>query len=197
MMTRRLVLGAGLAMGASGCWGGFGLTKKLYDWNATIGNKWVVWLVFFLFFILPVYGVCTLVDALVINSIEFWSGSNPLGNNAPSPAAEKTIEHEDGSRITFTRVNDTTMRVVRRDPSGEFLDGYEMVMEGDKAGQMRALDGTILVTNERLADGTLAVTYNGETTLVTKAQQEQVAASKNYVVAAGELLPNGLAVAMR
>jgi len=199
MMTRRLLLGAGLALTASGCWGGFGLSKKLYDWNATVGNKWVVWLVFFLFSIIPVYGVCLMVDALVINSIEFWSGSNPMGNNAPGPAAERerVIDNGDGTRTTLTRLDSHTMRAVRTDSEGQFLDGIEIVMEGERAGQVRSLDGHVLVTNERLSDGTMAVTYNGETTFVTKAQQDQVAASKNYVVAAAELLPSGRAIAMR
>lgn len=201
MMTRRLLLGAGLAVGASGCWGGFGLSKKLYDWNAGVGNKWVVWLVFFLFAIIPVYGVCLLVDCLVINSIEFWSGSNPMGHNAPTAPGtaekERTIDNGDGTKTTLSRVDGTTMRVVRRDPEGHFLDGFEVQMEGERAGQVRTLEGEVLVTNERLSDGTLAVTFNAETTFVSPAQQEQIAASKNYVAAAGELLPTGRAVAMR
>jgi hypothetical protein len=28
--------------------------------------------------ILPVYGLCTLGDALIFNSIEFWGGENPI-----------------------------------------------------------------------------------------------------------------------
>ena len=59
----------------SSCIGSFGLHTKLRQWNEGISNKFVNELVFLAFNIIPVYGVCYLADALVINSIEFWSGS--------------------------------------------------------------------------------------------------------------------------
>ena len=52
------------------CIGSFGLHSKLVNWNQSIGNKFVNELVFLAFNIIPVYGVCYLADALVINSIE-------------------------------------------------------------------------------------------------------------------------------
>lgn len=60
------------------CIGSFQLTNKLLSWNKTIGNKFVNELVFIAFWILPVYEVSGLADFLVLNSIEFWSGSSPL-----------------------------------------------------------------------------------------------------------------------
>lgn len=60
------------------CMGQFALTKNLYSWNEQISNKFVNELVFVAFWILPVYEVCALADVLVINSIEFWSGDNPM-----------------------------------------------------------------------------------------------------------------------
>lgn len=201
MLTRRLLLGGALALGASGCYGKFALTKKLYDWNGSLGNKFLVWIVFVIFMIVPVYGIAGFVDIWIFNLIEFWTGSNPLsGGSAVSSGggeAERTVDHEDGTRTTMTRVDGQTVRVVRRDPSGGFLDGFELVMEGEKAGMMRTLDGKLLVTNERLDDGSLAVTYNGETTFVSKAQQEQVGNAQNRVLAAAALLPSGTAVAAR
>lgn len=74
----------------SSCMGQFALTKNLYAWNEQISNKFVNELVFVAFFVLPVYEVCGLADLLVINSIEFWSGDNPM------TASTKTIETEHG-----------------------------------------------------------------------------------------------------
>ena len=62
----------------SSCIGNFALTKKLLGWNNQIGNKFINELVFFAFWIIPVYEVTALADVLVLNSIEFWSGSNPI-----------------------------------------------------------------------------------------------------------------------
>lgn len=78
------------SMMMSSCIGSFALTNKLLDWNKRVGNKFVNELVFFAFWIIPVYEVSALADILVINSIEFWSGSNPVA------CGTKVIDGEDG-----------------------------------------------------------------------------------------------------
>lgn len=62
----------------SSCIGSFALSNKILAWNQTIDNKFVNEVVFFAMWIVPVYEVCILADILVINSIEFWSGENPV-----------------------------------------------------------------------------------------------------------------------
>jgi hypothetical protein len=199
MLSRRLLLGGVLALGASGCYGKFALTKKVYDWNGSLGNKFLVWIVFIVFMLVPVYGIAGFVDIWILNLIEFWTGNNPMGGGSAVASAEteRTVEHDDGTRTTMTRLDATTVRVVRRDPAGEVLEACELVMEGENAGMVRALDGKLLSTTERLSDGTLAVTAGGQTTFVSKAQQEQVGAAQHRVLAAASLLPSGTAVAMR
>lgn len=65
----------------SSCIGSFNLTNKLLSWNRTVGSKFANELVFFCFWILPVYEVTLIADVLVLNSIEFWSGNNPVASN--------------------------------------------------------------------------------------------------------------------
>ena len=65
----------------SSCVGSFGLFNRISSWNQSVGNKFVNELVFLALNIVPVYGVAYLADALVINSIEFWSGSNPMAKD--------------------------------------------------------------------------------------------------------------------
>lgn len=77
------------------CIGSFALTNKLLGWNRTIGNKVVNELVFIGFCILPVYEVAALADLVVINSIEFWSGSNPMASGT------KVIEGNDGRYLVM------------------------------------------------------------------------------------------------
>ena len=72
------------------CIGSFALTSKIITWNNQVGSKFVNELVFFAFWILPVYEVTSLADLLVLNSIEFWSGNNPV------EAYTKTVETEQG-----------------------------------------------------------------------------------------------------
>ena len=75
------------------CIGSFTLTNKLLSWNQQIGNKFVNELVFFAFWILPVYEVSGLADIIVLNSIEFWSGSNPVAKGT------KVINGNDGKYL--------------------------------------------------------------------------------------------------
>ena len=60
------------------CYGSFNLTKKLYNWNGTVGDKFINTLVFYGLIIVPVYEIATLADFVVFNTIEFWSGKNPV-----------------------------------------------------------------------------------------------------------------------
>ena len=48
-------------------------------------------LVYILFWVLPVYEVSMLIDGLVLNTIEFWSGSNPVSMN-PGEVESKIVE---------------------------------------------------------------------------------------------------------
>ncbi len=71
------------SIGATGCFGEFALTRKVYEWNDGIagddmGGKVVKTLVFYALNIIPVYGVAGFVDYVVLNLIEFWTGSNPM-----------------------------------------------------------------------------------------------------------------------
>jgi hypothetical protein len=63
------------------CIGSFNLTKKVYEFNKGVGDKWIQELVFLLFVILPVYEVALLIDGVILNLIEFWTGSNPMSMN--------------------------------------------------------------------------------------------------------------------
>ena len=78
------------SMMLSSCIGSFTLTNKLLSWNRHVGSKFVNELVFFAFWILPVYEVSGLADLLVLNSIEFWSGNNPVAKGT------KVIDGKDG-----------------------------------------------------------------------------------------------------
>lgn len=79
--------------GLTSCIGSFTLTNRVLSWNRQVGPKFINELVFFAFWVLPVYEVTAVVDVLVLNSIEFWSGNNPM------EASVKTVNTEDGLYI--------------------------------------------------------------------------------------------------
>ncbi|WP_300502185.1 DUF3332 domain-containing protein [uncultured Duncaniella sp.] len=124
------------SMLTTSCIGSFALTNKLLSWNQQIDNKFVNELVFIAFWIVPVYEVAALADVLVINSIEFWSGDNPVacGTKVIDGKDGRYIVECDGKGYTITSENDKS--VVRLDfdkedqswsvalPNGE---SYELV----------------------------------------------------------------------
>ncbi len=66
----------------TGCTGPFALTKKVHAWQTGFDEKWVDEVAFLGCVILPVYGLATLGDALIFNSVEFWTGDNPMDSVA-------------------------------------------------------------------------------------------------------------------
>lgn len=71
-----LVLGA---MVLNSCVGSFGLTNSVLNWNkSATGNKFLNELIFLV--ITPAYAVCSVADALVLNSIEFWTGNKVIAD---------------------------------------------------------------------------------------------------------------------
>ena len=83
-------LAAFLCSSMTSCMGKFALTRNLYAWNEQVSNKFINEVIFVAFWVLPVYEVCGIADLLVLNSIEFWSGDNPM------TASTKTIDTEHG-----------------------------------------------------------------------------------------------------
>lgn len=103
----------------SSCVGSFGLHSRLATWNQGISNKFVNELVYLACNIIPVYPVCYLADALVINSIEFWSGSNPMA----SIGDVKKVKGENGNYLVETIEN-----------------GYSITKEGEEMSMQLIYD---------------------------------------------------------
>jgi hypothetical protein len=94
----------------TGCFGSFSLTRKVYNWNKTVSSdKWVRWLVFLVITIIPIYGGATLIDAIFTNSVEFWTGRNPM---AYAPGSTKHVQGPNGEMATLTLREDNAIDVV-------------------------------------------------------------------------------------
>ena len=130
------------SMLTTSCIGNFALTNKLLAWNKTISNKFVNELVFFAFWIIPVYEVSALADVIVFNSIEFWSGNNPIA------CGTKVIEGQDGKYLvkcdkngyTITSENDNS--VVHLDFDSNDSSWSVKVNDSDSYKLMTFIDDT-------------------------------------------------------
>lgn len=120
-----LLIGGGSLLFSS-CIGSFSLTNSVINWNKNVGHKFVNELVFVAFWILPVYEVTALADLLVLNSIEFWSGENPV------QASTSFIDTEHGRYIVAC---DETGYTVTHEASG-----HEFRLEFDSESQTWSLE---------------------------------------------------------
>jgi hypothetical protein len=110
-----------LVISQTGCFGEFALTRKAYNWHADIGNKFVRSLLLWI----PmgfVYSITAFVDVVILNLIEFWSGSNPISMNEGDYEMQMaTIDGVD-YKIEATKDTFTTTQ-----------------LSGDKAGEVRVM----------------------------------------------------------
>ncbi len=158
------VLIAALLITAFGCYGSFQLVNKVHKFNGTLGSKWVNELGFLVMVIVPVYGVSAFIDAVILNTIEFWTGKNPMAvNNGP-----QSITLPGGSMALNGPDNSYTLR--------QTIDGKETVIQVvTKDGVTTATDqsGTVLARSARTADGGVVV-YDGTGAVVSTLTQAQV-----------------------
>ena len=115
----------------SGCYGKYACFNKLLAWNGTLGNKWLNSIVHFAMNVIPVYGIALFVDFLVLNTVEFWTGSNPLASG--DSYFEKDAE---GNSIAAVKNADGSMSVELTTAKGEKAN---LTLQRDE-NVVRALD---------------------------------------------------------
>ena len=77
---KKALVAAVLSVGLfASCLGPNRLFNRLHDWNMkATDNRWGNEAIFLVCNIIPVYPIAYLVDIIVLNSIEWWSGENPM-----------------------------------------------------------------------------------------------------------------------
>ena len=82
-----------LCVMGSSCIGSHALFNKISAWNqGASDNKFINELICIAMWVVPVYQISLLGDVLVFNSIEFWTGSNPMAK----VGSMKTVKGSDG-----------------------------------------------------------------------------------------------------
>jgi hypothetical protein len=139
----------GISLFSTGCIGQFGLTHKVLEWNLQTGqnNKWFQEGLFLLLNFLPVYGGAVLVDGIVLNSVEFWTGTNPITNKkAITGASERSTANAEMIAVT-EKVDSDSIRVSIYD-DGHLKQSFliDRTSDGIKA---IATDGSVMGSVDR------------------------------------------------
>lgn len=110
-LTAAIAITLASSITLSSCIGSFALTNKVLGWNRQVGDKFINELVFAAFWILPVYELTGLADLLVLNSIEFWSGENPVhaSTQVIDGKDAKYLVAQDKSGYTITNLSDKSV----------------------------------------------------------------------------------------
>lgn len=149
----------------TGCYGTFPLTKQIYKFNGSIGDKYVKQVVFWAFFIVPVYEVGTLADVIIFNLIEFWTGSNPLSMD------KKTIKDGDNEYLLTSKDNKLTITQTSGANKGQTFE----ILLNKEQNTFYLLKGTEVRPLIKMVDEQTAYLYmpNGETKVVNPSMSNE------------------------
>ena len=106
---------------STACIGRGALGKKLAKWNLEVNEeRWNREIIFFGLYMFGVYPLAGVADILVINSIEFWTGTNPISQESSiSPISYKEFKTDDGTQVTMIHQADDSIDVTLMAADGQ------------------------------------------------------------------------------
>ncbi len=143
----------------AGCYGPFRLTRKLHQWNGEVGSKWANEVVFIVLVWTPVYGLATLGDALIFNSIEFWTGENPIDSAKADSRDAKTkwiARGEAKARLTHVASASGEQFVIEQYKGGKKAESLHIQRVGNNTLAMNE-KGDVLFSAESASDGSVVI----------------------------------------
>ena len=156
------------------CIGSFQLTQKLYAWNRSADNdKWVNELIFIALSACQVYTIAVVIDSIVLNSIEFWTGENPAADTQ-----KRQIKTEEG---IFTISSNASGHKIQKEGSDEIVTFHFNAEENSWSVEAMGQSFPLLqFTGENqakvyLADGsTITVNANEAKALALESHQKEL-----------------------
>jgi hypothetical protein len=116
-----LALGS-LLIAQTGCFGEFALTRKAYNWHDGVSNNKFVKSLLLWIPMAFAYTITAFIDAVILNLIEFWSGSNPVSMNESDYEMQMATIKGIDYKIEATKDTFTTTQ-----------------LNGDEAGEVRVM----------------------------------------------------------
>ncbi|MBF0571063.1 MAG: DUF3332 family protein [Candidatus Omnitrophica bacterium] len=157
----------------AGCTGSFNLTRKVYNFHRSQADKWSDELCFLVVALLPIYGFATLADAIVFNSIEFWTGKNPVDMSYVPPASRIVQNGNEKYRMSYNSKTDqvTLTSLAKGNNHGLIFERADnMITAKNEKGQ-------VLYSSLQGKDGGVSI-YDGKGKLVKNYPAGQIALLK-------------------
>lgn len=156
----------------TGCTGSFNLTRKVYNFHRSQADKWSDELCFLLVTLIPVYSIATFADAIVFNSIEFWTGKNPVDMSYVPPSSRIVQNGKDKYRLSFNdKTNQVALNAIAQGNHGVIFEKSDnMITAKNEKGQ-------VLYSSLQTSDGGVSI-YDGNGKLVKNYPAGQIALLK-------------------
>ena len=154
------LLMTGLLLSNTACIGRMALSGKVGKFNLeVVDGKWPREFVFLALYIIPVYPIAGAIDLIIVNSIEFWVGENPISGQPRLALAgeQKYVIAADGSTATSTLLEDGSIdvEIQATDGSSHFLnlvreDGHAVARDasGQRVAMIDPITGEVVSLTE-------------------------------------------------
>ncbi len=169
-MRKIVVLLSLICFASVGCTGSFMLTKKVYNWHRSMGDKWSDEFGFLVCALIPIYGISTMADAIVFNSIEFWTGKNPV-EEAKADSKSKVVEVGD-QKATLSYNQQANQLKITSQKKGLHPATVTLEKNGDTV-LTKDQNGNVLYTTKKNDNGDYLV-YNRESKLIKSYSQNDL-----------------------
>jgi hypothetical protein len=160
VMGKRAILMLALVAALTGCLGTGGLSGKVKKFNlSATENRWGREALFVGMQALWVYRISTVLDLFIFNSIEFWSGTNPLNGRSPmvdvppSEVEKMGLREIDRARVELVSENAAKLHL-------DFQNGDRMAFDVLRDGQDYEVSYLGRVFFEGTVDGELSAGGN-------------------------------------
>ncbi len=158
----------------TGCTGSFNLTRKVYNWHRSQSDKWSDELCFLIVVLIPVYGIATFADAIVFNSIEFWTGQNPVTMTS-NPPSSRIVQN--GKEKYMMSYNNKTGQITLASLTPGNANKTVILEKTDSTITAKNEHGQVLYSSVQNIDGGVSI-YDGNGKLVKNYPAGQIALLK-------------------
>jgi hypothetical protein len=165
-----------VALAITGCTGSFRATKNVNNFHRHRSQKLIDELVFL--GCIPIYGVAVLGDVIIFNTIEFWSGRNPItasqrdsGNFAKGGETQNVFMEA----CSYNEVDGT---ITIQHPS--FPENKLIIKRNTSGIVAQDASGNVLYTSSEDPSGGLSL-YDGEMNLIRYFTPEEVLAKTDNI----------------
>jgi len=159
----------------TGCTGSFNLTKKVYNFHRSQQpDKWKDELCFLVVALLPIYGFSTFADAIVFNSIEFWTGENPVVLNQGDEKIKTVKKGNDTILLSYNTKTDEVAIV----PQKNKMQHLNLARFQDGSVAVKDSQGELLYISKKNPNGDISV-FDKDDKLVKNFSAEEVSLAKN------------------